>query len=194
LARHTVDESNPYIPSDSPDLQTYLAEHDYAVQWAVANRDLVAHRIKQCVFHPSDNVDGPSSDIPSHIRDLGKIVDVTHNSVTTHSLLLAGERRSVWIHRKGAAPADNGVAPCPGSRGDFSWLLQPIGDGECNGLLTFVSECDETTDSGQSYSSFACSRCGPSVRPQCASRLRIKAPESELGHNGARLRGGVHRP
>jgi release factor H-coupled RctB family protein len=133
LAQQTANEPNPYIPSDSPHLQAYLAEHDYAVQWAIANRDLVAHRIKQCVFRSLDGDDVQPQDI---IKNLGKIIDVTHNSVTAHSLNLSGESRNVWIHRKGAAPADKGVAPCPGSRGDFSWLLQPIGDGEMNGTTT----------------------------------------------------------
>ena len=131
MARHTATESNPFIAKEAPHFQTYLEEHDYAVQWAVANRDLVAHRIKQCVFRPPDNDHCPTEE---HIRNLGKIVDVTHNSVTEHSMFLAGENRDVWVHRKGAAPANKGVAPCPGSRGDFSWLLQPLGDGDYNGM------------------------------------------------------------
>lgn len=71
---------------------------------------------------------------------LRKIVDVTHNAVTRMELPREGtnEPREVWVHRKGAAPADRGVAPCPGSRGDYSWLLQPVGDGVLNGTL----KCD----------------------------------------------------
>ena len=131
LSTHTTEESNPYLPPDSPLLHPYLAEHDHAVKWAIANRDLLAHRIKQCLFSPSETTDTPSV-------DLGKILDVTHNSVTKHTLKLAGEIRDVWIHRKGAAPADQGIAPCPGSRGDFSWLLQPVGDGEYNGTFRLL--------------------------------------------------------
>ncbi|KAJ7111534.1 release factor H-coupled R [Mycena crocata] len=123
LSAETVTESNPYIPPDSPHLAEYLAEHDYAVRWAVANRDLVAHRIKQCVM--------PSEDAEDSL-ELKKIVDVTHNSVSNHTLAVGDTTRELWVHRKGAAPADQGVAPCPGSRGDFSWLLQPTGDGQFN--------------------------------------------------------------
>ncbi|CAE7195787.1 unnamed protein product [Rhizoctonia solani] len=62
-----------------------------------------------------------------------KLVDVTHNSVTRHTLSVGDqEAQELWVHRKGAAPTDMGVAPCPGSRGDFSWLLQPVGDGNDN--------------------------------------------------------------
>ncbi|KAJ7940552.1 release factor H-coupled R [Mycena leptocephala] len=128
LSAETTNESNPYIPPDSPHLQEYLAEHDYAVRWAVANRDLVAHRIKQCIM-PS--LDEPGDALDAQL-DLKKIIDVTHNSVTKHALKVQDTTRQLWVHRKGAAPADQGVAPCPGNRGSFSWLLQPTGDGQYN--------------------------------------------------------------
>ncbi|KAJ7109460.1 release factor H-coupled R [Mycena epipterygia] len=130
LSAETANESNPYIPPDSAHLQEYLIEHDYAVRWAVANRDLVAHRIKQCIM-PS-LADDPEHAVGSAQLDLKKIVDVTHNSVTKQTLAVGDTTRELWVHRKGAAPADQGVAPCPGSRGDFSWLLQPTGDGQHN--------------------------------------------------------------
>src|SRR5262245_2903216 len=37
---------------------------------------------------------------------------------------------SLWLHRKGAAPSDHGPLVIPGSRGTFSYLVQPTGDGE----------------------------------------------------------------
>ncbi|KAJ7219360.1 release factor H-coupled R [Mycena pura] len=124
LAAETTNESNPYIPPESAHLSEYLVEHDYAVRWAIANRDLVAHRVKQCIM--------PSEDDALAQLDLRKIIDVTHNSVTNHTLTVGGTTRELWVHRKGAAPADQGIAPCPGSRGHFSWLLQPVGDGQYN--------------------------------------------------------------
>ncbi|KAJ7774493.1 release factor H-coupled R [Mycena maculata] len=124
LSAETATNSNPYIEPESPHLPEYLNEHDYAVCWAVANRDLVAHRIQQCIM-PSTPEGGP------RLR-LSKILDVTHNSVTKHALSIGDTTRDLWVHRKGAAPADQGIAPCPGSRGDFSWLLQPTGDGQNN--------------------------------------------------------------
>lgn len=33
-----------------------------------------------------------------------------------------------WLHRKGAAPADCGLVVIPGSRGDFSYLVEPVPD------------------------------------------------------------------
>jgi release factor H-coupled RctB family protein len=126
LAAQTTSESNPYIPSDSALIPEYLVEHDYAVQWAIANRNLVAHRVQHCLFPQADE------DV-----ELKKLIDVTHNSVSRASMtFVSGEdAEPVWIHRKGAAPADKGPVPCPGSRGDFSWLLAPSGDGNYNGTL-----------------------------------------------------------
>ncbi|KAJ7581248.1 release factor H-coupled R [Mycena floridula] len=122
LASQTATDSNPYLLPGSSELDAYLQEHEYAVKWAIANRDLVAHRVKQCLGE-----EGSSA-------DLGKIIDVTHNSVTKHPLSWSNssENRDLWVHRKGAAPADKGIVPCPGSRGDFSWLLRPTGDGQTN--------------------------------------------------------------
>lgn len=35
------------------------------------------------------------------------------------------EVKKLWLHRKGAAPADVGPVVIPGSRGHFSYLVQP---------------------------------------------------------------------
>ncbi|KAF7294865.1 Release factor H-coupled R [Mycena indigotica] len=120
LAAETTSDSNPYIPPDSPHLASYLEQHDYCVAWARANRDLVAYRIMQCIM--------PSNE-PTKPR---KLVDVTHNSVTKHRITVGATTKELWVHRKGAAPADQGIAPCPGSRGHHSWLLRPTGDGQHN--------------------------------------------------------------
>ncbi|KAJ6572917.1 release factor H-coupled R [Mycena sp. CBHHK59/15] len=119
LAAETASESNPYIAPDSPHLSEYLVQHDYAVRWADP----------AMLIPPS--LDDAGSSAPQRL-DLRKIIDVTHNSVTKHALNVGGSTQELWVHRKGAAPADQGVAPCPGSRGDFSWLLQPTGDGQYN--------------------------------------------------------------
>ncbi|KAJ7285756.1 release factor H-coupled R [Mycena rebaudengoi] len=128
LSAETANESNPYIPPDSPHLAEYLVEHDYAVRWAVANRDLVAHRIQQCIIPPQDDTE---TTVDARL-DLKKLIDVTHNSVTKHTLTVGDVTKDSWVHRKGAAPADKGIVPCPGSRGHMSYLLRPTGDGQYN--------------------------------------------------------------
>lgn len=143
LDAQTGTESNPYI-SPGPSLDAYILEHDYGVQWAIANRDLVAHRIAQCIL---SNAIDQGEEAEEHVgpsrETLRKVVDVTHNSAVLSNMVVPGEEesRSVWIHRKGAAPSDKGVTPCPGSRGDFSWLLMPTGDGQHNGTLSAPHLC-----------------------------------------------------
>jgi len=54
-----------------------------------------------------------------------KLLDVTRNAVARQGWVVKGQPQEVWIHLTGAAPSDQGFIPCPGSRGDFSWIFQP---------------------------------------------------------------------
>ncbi|KAG8810095.1 hypothetical protein FRC19_004785 [Serendipita sp. 401] len=153
LRHYTRSDGNPYITSTHPEYRNYLEKHDHAVVWAKANRDLLAHRFKGCVFgsrgslgatgdadEPVEDTDIDNTETEAAAaegyaeakEDLQKILDVTHNSVSPSGFQVDGESREVWLHRKGAAPSDQGFVPCPGSRGDFSWILQPLGNGERN--------------------------------------------------------------
>src|SRR4029079_1734209 len=89
----------------------YLAQHDNALRWARGNRRLIATRMLEAVA-----CDGT------------RVLDVFHNAVTPYPV----EGPDVWLHRKGAAPADQGPVVIPGSRGDLSYLVEPIGDGHAN--------------------------------------------------------------
>ncbi len=95
------------LSANSPEGETYLKNHDYAVRWAVVNRELIAKR-----FMNSIHIEG------------NRILDLTHNSVTRETI----EGESYWIHRKGANPNNRGVAIVAGSRGTRSYLVEPIGD------------------------------------------------------------------
>lgn len=79
----------------------YRAEHDRAMRWAVLNRQVIAARFcDRLSLHTQCRL------------------DICHNSVTPH---MGG-----WLHRKGAAPADQGLVIIPGSRGTFSYLVEPL--------------------------------------------------------------------
>ncbi|EEF62210.1 RNA ligase RtcB family protein [Pedosphaera parvula] len=95
------------VAVESTDAKDYLQKHDEAVRWAKANRSLIAHRFASVLNAACENV-----------------VDGSHNSITRHEL--AGE--TVWLHRKGAAPAETGPMIIPGSRGTVSYLVLPTGD------------------------------------------------------------------
>lgn len=100
-------------------LNAYIELHDYAVQWAVANRDLIAERFCERLRVKRN-----------------RLLDVSHNTVSAlnkqsvDSLNLAqgfgpaGDER-YWIHRKGASPTDQGLVMIPGSRGSLSYLVKP---------------------------------------------------------------------
>ena len=109
--------------------QEYLKRHDYACAWAKANRALISQRFHACL------------DIP--VETSRTVLDIFHNRVkeTPSSRFKAfqdddddddgvggiGTSSSdrVWIHRKGAAPSDEGYVVIPGSRGAYSYLVLP---------------------------------------------------------------------
>lgn len=78
----------------------YLAAHDLALRFARLNRSIVAERAMAA------------------LRCEGReLLDLPHN--------LAERDGDMILHRKGAAPADRGLAPVPGSRGALTFLVAP---------------------------------------------------------------------
>ena len=101
LADQTAQTGKSGLLADSPEARAYLIRHDQAVAWAVVNRQIIAERFLGAV-----GLTGRCC------------LDIVHNCVCGH--------RSGWLHRKGAAPADRGLVVIPGSRGDFSYLVEPV--------------------------------------------------------------------
>ena len=101
------------LVSESDDARSYCNKHDHAVSWAKANRQLIAERIASAIG-----------------LDISPVLDVTHNSVVAAKI----DDEEGWLHRKGAAPADEGVIAVPGSRGSATFLVEPKGDGVVNCL------------------------------------------------------------
>lgn len=99
------------VPISSDVGQHYIARADQAIAWAEANRRLCAHRVTTALRTQSK-----------------QLLDICHNSVT--EALVDGCQ--CWLHRKGAAPADKGPVIIPGSRGDLSFIVLPIGDQTSN--------------------------------------------------------------
>lgn len=99
---------NEGVLADSPAGVEYLRGHDFALRWAAANRLLIARRLAKTIG-----------------AEIEPLWDGCHNSITPQEC--EGETR--WIHRKGAVNAAGDYAVIPGSRGAFSYLVQPTGDG-----------------------------------------------------------------
>ncbi|MBS0240885.1 MAG: RtcB family protein, partial [Proteobacteria bacterium] len=97
--------SEPLCP-DSEDGRNYLAEHDHAVGWARLNRARIAARAAAAAR-----------------ADCRLVADLPHNML---ELVQTPEGAPKALHRKGAAAADRGLVPIPGSRGTLSYLVEPL--------------------------------------------------------------------
>ncbi len=105
LRAHVDAFSHHGLADGSPAALAYLQQHNSALQFADCNRNLIAQRIMQ------------------RLRCTGELIlDVHHNTVTPAVL----EQERGWLHRKGASPSNQSLIMLPGSRGDYSYLLQPI--------------------------------------------------------------------
>ncbi len=104
LRDHVAVFGNNGLAIGTSEASAYLAAHERARQWAVANRELIALRVLQC------------------LRTEGtRIVDICHNWVEQRNF---GDALR-WVHRKGAAPSTEGAVVVPGSRGAFTYLVSP---------------------------------------------------------------------
>jgi release factor H-coupled RctB family protein len=104
------------VPADSDEATEYLLLHDHAVNWAQASRALVAERLVSAVGGTCQ-----------------RVLDSCHNAITCHRRYRTegsapSNEAMVWIHRRGAAPSNRGPLVIPGSRGTFSYLVQPTDD------------------------------------------------------------------
>lgn len=90
------------IDPASETAQAYLAEHDRAVAFARLNRRIIAERAAEALR-----------------TDLRLISDAPHNLIERHG--------DAFLHRKGAAKADEGPIPLAGSRDTLSYLVRPTG-------------------------------------------------------------------
>jgi release factor H-coupled RctB family protein len=108
LRAHTDRFGDAPLELGTAEADAYLTRHDHAMRWARVNRALIADRFAACLG-----------------AELTPILDIFHNSVTS--------RGGLWLHRKGAAPSDQGPVVIPGSRGHHSYLVRPRGDGADSG-------------------------------------------------------------
>ena len=104
VAEHGTDGMDP----ESAAGEAYLGQHDLALRWAQASRELIARRFLEAL-----GADGQS------------LWDGCHNSITP----VEPNGGTSWIHRRGAVAAGGTPLVIPGSRGALSYLVKPVGDG-----------------------------------------------------------------
>lgn len=92
-----LDRELACAPFHSPEGQTYFAAMKCAANMAFANRQVILHRIRE-VF--SDVWQRDPVDLGLHM-----VYDVAHNTAKLEEHDVAGERRQLLVHRKGATRA-----------------------------------------------------------------------------------------
>lgn len=111
-----------YLPVDSEEGQDYIREMQYCVDFALANRLLMMHRIMEC-FEKHYGV--------GNFGSVEDIINIAHNYAKLEKHL----GHEVWIHRKGATLADvDTIGIIPGSQGTKSYIVKGKGN-----VLSFKS-------------------------------------------------------
>jgi tRNA-splicing ligase RtcB len=116
-------------PLDSPEGEAYDAAMRAAANYAFANRQVLAQYAREAF---AEALRGRARD--SHLH---QVYDIAHNMGKTENHVIAGTKRRVCVHRKGATrafgPGFEGLPPeyrsigqpvlVPGSMGTASWVL-----------------------------------------------------------------------
>ena len=101
-----------FLPLSSPEGQQYLAEMNYCLDFAQANRDLMMSRIKE-VF------------LEHHDCSFDSAINIHHNYATMENHF----SQNVMVHRKGATSAREGqLGIIPGSQGTKSYIVRGKGN------------------------------------------------------------------
>lgn len=103
LRGHQKHFGNGALKAISKEGEYYLSQHNDAVKWAKLNREIIATKFMNVLNTHGD-----------------PILDVCHNCVLPSA--------TSWLHRKGAAPSDQGPVIIPGSRGTLSYLVIACGE------------------------------------------------------------------
>lgn len=114
LRSHQKHFGNGALKANSKEGENYLQLHNNAVQWAKLNRQLIAAKFMTTLATKGR-----------------QILDVCHNCVLPATAAVdKPETRDagIWLHRKGAAPSDQGPVMIPGSRGTLSYLVVACGE------------------------------------------------------------------
>ena len=107
LSSHLDSHGGKGIVESTEAAKEYIDKHDFAVSWASANRRAIASRFLETI-----------GEDPNGVK---KVADMCHNNVERQDF----NRETLWLHRKGAAPATKGLVVIPGSRGAESYLVKP---------------------------------------------------------------------
>ncbi|GGX08504.1 RNA ligase RtcB family protein [Undibacterium macrobrachii] len=167
LRKHIDQFGHLGLAEDNTAAIVYWQQHQQALDFALCNRRLIAERI--CA---------------NLATDAETVLDIHHNFLSEVSI--DGVRG--FLHRKGAAPADEGLIVIPGSRGDYSFVVQAVrGEMASQSLFSLAhgagrkwmrSECEARLK--QRYTAAQLSRTALDSRVVCHDKGLIfeEAPEA----------------
>lgn len=164
LSEHVREFSHSGLAAGSEAGLNYLRMHDEALRWAQLNRTLIAKRFLQA------------------LRSEGTaLLDSPHNLISQHNI----DGHNGWLHRKGAAPSTDELLVIPGSRGDYSYLVEPIPSGDslysvAHGAGRKWARGDCRHRLSQRYNQAALQRTALGSRVLCSNKelLYDEAPEA----------------
>ncbi|MBL7183429.1 MAG: intein-containing RctB family protein [Anaerolineae bacterium] len=166
-------------PFDSPEGRDYFAAMAGAANYAWANRQVLAHRVRRIL---DDVLAGVVKD-----RELTLVYDLTHNIAKVEEHPIDGKPTKLVIHRKGATRAFG-----PGMKGlpaDYREVGQPVlipGDmGTASYVLVGTAEAMEKTFGT------SCHGAGRVMSRRAAKRkIRGEDLQKELAEKGIVVKGG----
>lgn len=172
LRGHQKHFGNGALKASSREGENYLQQHNNAVKWAKLNREIIAAK-----FMTTLTTKGR------------QILDVCHNCVLPASVPIDKSEptdTSIWLHRKGAAPSDQGAVIIPGSRGTLSYLVIARGE-QTENLATLAhgagrkwkrSECRGKLESRYTKESLKRTEIGGRVICEDRALLYEEAPQA----------------
>jgi tRNA-splicing ligase RtcB len=166
-------------PFDSPEGRDYFAAMASAANYAWANRQILAHRVRQVL---DDVLAGLVKD-----RELTLVYDVAHNIAKVEEYPIDGKLTRLIIHRKGATRAFGpGMEVLPA---DYREVGQPVlipGDmGTASYVLVGTTEAMEKTFGT------SCHGAGRVMSRRAATKkIRGSELQQELAEKGIVVRGG----
>ncbi len=166
-------------PFDSPEGRSYFAAMACAANYAWANRQILAHRVRLVM---DEVLAGVVKD-----RELTQVYDVAHNIAKVEEYPIDGKLTKLVVHRKGATRAFGpGIEVLPA---DYRDVGQPVlipGDmGTASYVLVGTTEAMEKTFGT------SCHGAGRVMSRRAATRkIRGREVQEELAEKGIVVRGG----
>ncbi len=111
----TKSQDLAFLPIETPEAKDYLVEMNYCIEFALANRQLMMHRMVEALQEVVGDFDHD------------EIINKAHNFAAWENHF----GQNVMVHRKGATRARAGeLGMIPGSQGTSSYIVRGLGNAE----------------------------------------------------------------